>query len=275
MAQGEQSRLQRFVLGVEDYWLQALNVVATVALVVLAIWLGDLPKQDRWRNVAFGSFGVSAVVYAVTAFMLLRQTPGTRSLERRVEELEHQLEAAEDTARADYFDLFRNQLLSELAKQLGFEATERISCYNHDGTQFVMLGRYSKNPTYNDRGRAVYPDDQGVLARAWQHGEGYAYLPHPEDDHPRFLEVLERDWNIDAETAANFTMPSQVLCAYAITDTNDDHVAVIVFESTRHNFLNRNNLREVIAEENKRIAGFIQKVEPYAPTPTLAAEEGF
>lgn len=275
MADEKDGALHKFLMGVEDYWVQGLNTFSTIALAALGIWLGDLPIRDVWRGVAIGAFVLAAVVFLLTTLAIYKQTPGNRSLQRQVEELEHQLEAAEDTARADYFDLFRNAMLSELAKYLGFEATERLSCYKHDGRQFVMLGRYSKNPKYNDRGRAVYPEDQGVLAAAWQRGEGYAYLPHPADERERFLEVLERDWNIDGETATGFTMPSQVLCAYAITDPNGDHVAVIVFESTRHNFLNRDDLRKVIAAENKRIAGFIEKIEPYAPTPTLAAEEGF
>ena len=168
MSSGKEGRLRRFLSGVEDYWPEGVGVLATIALATLAVWLGDLPKRDLWKYCLIGGFVLAAAVYLLTTIASARRSRNFRRAEhqnddlvRRNEDLEHALEAAEETARADYYDLVRQQLRL-LAEELGFGDTERITVYSHDGTQFVLLGRYSKNRSSMKRVGASIPTTKAV-----------------------------------------------------------------------------------------------------------------
>src|SRR5262245_3822357 len=117
-----EGRLLRLLLGVEDYWPEGLSVLATAAIAILAVWLGDLPDGGLLRVVYLAGFALAVVVYLVSAVIIAKRTPGTHSLVRRNEELEHALEQAEEGARADYFDLVRHQLIV-ISEELGLGDT--------------------------------------------------------------------------------------------------------------------------------------------------------
>jgi hypothetical protein len=94
------------------------------------------------------------------------RAPQVGNLRRQVESLQQDKEYLNElleAAEGGYYELLSNQLSVLSNDTLGFGDTERISVYKHDGSAFVMIGRYSKHPEYVKKGRAIYPDNEGAM----------------------------------------------------------------------------------------------------------------
>ena len=54
-----------------------------------------------------------------------------------------------------YPEVMRSMLQTLAKEYLHLRDTDRISLYRHNGTAFVLMGRYAKNPVHNRRGRVI------------------------------------------------------------------------------------------------------------------------
>jgi hypothetical protein len=213
------------------------------------------------------------------------RAPGIRSLRESVDDLEDTLHRTEqdyaDLARRteqNYFDLFKHQLSLLANTDLDFNDTERISVYKHDGEAFVMLGRYSKNPDFDRRGRGFYPDNEGVIGQAWHHGEAVADdLPDFGEDPAGYIRCSREDWGIPEEVTRDFTMKSRNYVAFALEHpVRLERIAVVVFESVIVGKLNVEGLRRALeTAEGRRIHQFLDMMQSIEPTPSYARREGF
>lgn len=123
--------------------------------------------------------------------------------------------------------------LRALADDLGiWRADCRISCYTHNGQAFVMLARRSDNPAYAVPGRALYPEDQGVMGVAWREGSKVETRLPVQDDR-LYRQKLASEYRMRGQVVENLTMKSASLVAVRITDPRSGkHLGVIVMEST-------------------------------------------
>ena len=253
--------------------------------------------SDRWPKMctAFGTVGVAAggvlasgdssaatgwIVFIVSALLTVggqvadwRRTPRQTELQRKVASLEDIVQ----TSRNDYFQLFQNQLAVLANDLLKLSDKDRVSVYKHDGQAFVMLGRYSKNPEFCKTGRGTYPEGEGCIARAWQHGEASVDdLPDPMTHEDDYYARLKSDWNIKKGTARSFKMKSRSYVAIALEDHASKRIAVIVFESINAGVLDKCALgRSLSNGESKRLVDFMTSMSKYEPTPSYAKKEGF
>jgi len=218
-------------------------------------------------------FLCAAVLTLAGSIVAWKRTPGLLSLRKRVAELEAILERAE----RDYYDQLAVELAVILKDVLGYGDTERISVYRHRGGAFQMIGRYSDNPVYRNCGRSIYPDDEGIIGRAWREESATANLPDPDAESNLYHEVLENEWNIDRATAEKFTMKSRSYVARALYEPKGvDCVAIVVVESTEAGILDRDEvLRALETTEGKRIYQFLERKQSLEPDPRYAREEGF
>jgi hypothetical protein len=196
----------------------------------------------------------------------------------RVTKLQQQvtrLESKVDRYEHDYFEHFRNTLIL-LSKELEFGDTERISVYKHEGRAFVMLGRYSKNPLFDQSGRGIYPDSEGCIGRAWTSSEStVSNLPDPETNLAAYIAEVQK-WNLSESTIRSLRMKSRSYAAFAIDDSKGARrIAVVVFESVLPEGLRIADLRTAMPAQGKRLAQFIEAMRDMEPTPTFATGEGF
>src|SRR5476649_1685296 len=107
-------------------------------------------------------------------------------------------------------------LLSSIAARMELGDSERISLYGHNGTEFLLVGRYSKHPEYAKAGRQSYPDNQGCIGRAWHYGScSVDNLPDPTSDKRRWSEVMEEEWGIPKRVSTGLVMKSRCMAACA------------------------------------------------------------
>jgi hypothetical protein len=262
-------------------WLEAYGPQLTIALGAIAFaFISLIPRvrDEGWLWLVSSVTGIvflTAVVLTVLGNVFSAgRTRKVRSLSERIEELEGMLERV----RVDYYDQFSFELSNVLRGTLGYGDTERISVYRHRGRgAFQMIGRYSENPVYNEPGRTIYPDDQGVIGEAWRSGTASVNLPDPQEEPERYYVTLENDWNISRETAERFAMKSRSLVARALYEPRArERVAVIVVESAEMGILDEEAIvRAIDGTEGERIYEFLERMRSLEPNIEYAREEGF
>ncbi len=157
-----------------------------------------------------------------------------------------------DNAYSNMYQSYRRSLdgvLEAVSKQIGIGGKGRISIYRHrspdkqgkpgDG-EFLMLGRWAQNPKFNCKGRGIYPDNQGAIAKAyWSDTDGTyesVKLPSPGKNgtvNKGYLNFQERTFDIDNATVRGFKMLSTKFFAVALRHRSSrNRIAVCVVEST-------------------------------------------
>jgi hypothetical protein len=112
--------------------------------------------------------------------------------------------------------------------------TQRITVYKHNACDkdFLMIGRYSSNPTYNS-GRTFFSDDQGITSLAWKNGNACVpIIAKPSNITAYYNEFITHGINIPLAVVDKLNMKSVFYCAYRIEDLKGLPIGVIVWEST-------------------------------------------
>lgn len=185
-----------------------------------------------------------------------------------------ELKARHDLIKDDYYSKLDAILsvISEYRFNLGDK--ERISIYKHNGSHFLMLGRHSEDPIYNEKGRELYPDSQGLLVHAWRNAAAVDdKIPDYYKNKEKYSEYHFTKWKIPKLVSRKFKMKSQVILAYAVKLNQSNQIsrkAVIVIESTNKNFLkeNKTNFEKSLTSgyEGEIIKLFLEKYKDEEPS---------
>ncbi|MBD2067353.1 hypothetical protein H6F93_07390 [Leptolyngbya sp. FACHB-671] len=223
--------LQRLI---RRYWSKTFVLLGGIGLAVFGS-VADIQRDGlKWFNASTGRFfGFSALLTIVGSVDSFRDADRNEKLEKEIANLESVVEL-----RANFFLIIKKSL-EQLAREIDFEGTERISIYFHNEShEFISIGRYSENPNFDKKGRLSYPDNEGCIGKAWNDGSGEAFvddLPDPETNLNEYLDTLKQDWNVKKETARRFTMKSRTYYGYALKSDElpTRRIAIILFESTK------------------------------------------
>ena len=242
---------------------------------------GGLSGLNPWHKGLVQFIGtVPGTVFLIGGLLIIagtivstRRAQAARPLRRRLQGLEGVLVQMAGV----HYDLCSTTLARISRDTFGYGDTERISVYRHrGGNAFQIMGRHSENPVFKQRGRPVYPADQGVLGHAWQHKTATAELPDPEEHPEQYYQVLEDVWGIDRQVTENFTMQSRNLVACALFEPkNIDPVAVVVVESTKLGILDQDEVIEVMnGRDGDLIYDFFEMMQPLEPNLEYTRERG-
>lgn len=201
----------------------------------------------------------------------------TKSLKIQKEKLEKERDKfraiAENVGNLFQGYLYQLSTLLEFGSQQ--ENNERITLYVHDGNgHFVPIGRYSSNPNYRTPSRNRYPDNEGLISRAWENGWVF--------DNRFPCKTLKRgDWidyhlelGIKRNTAKKFNMPSTLYAIKRIDDINGNSVALLAVESTFSDRYKENNLKDIMLHQERYLCELVTKLRDYIPSPDVAIGKG-
>lgn len=270
------ARAGRWIGSWFDYYVpEVLKALGTVAIAAVGLLQGRAEGLTWFISSWPGFIFLLAAVFTLLGTIWsVKRARATRPLKQENEKLKETLKSVGE----HYFELCSAELSKILQNTLGYGHTERISVYRFRGEGFQIMGRYSERRDYNERGRIVYPADEGVIQRAWKgNGKAVAHLPDPHKEPERYYDALEKDWNIDRGTAKNFTMPSRQLVARVVYEPKDRHrVAIVVVESTKPRILEEDRIYEVIdGVEGEFVNDFLEKMESIEPDLQFSRERGF
>lgn len=272
--------LERLGRWFDDQWPGTASVLGAVVTIVVPVYLAWPEKAKvRHHEDALALFAIGAILLLVGQAITALRGPRLSELRERLKAAERgqeSLQAVVAERIADYFTLVGSSL-GALAARLSFTSTDRVTVYSHDGSKFVMLGRYAEDPNLNGRGRGIQQDDQGCVGRAWRDGEAYiATLPDPVTDADAYYQTIEANWGMSQQVCQALRMKSRSYAAFRIGRPRLPPRAVIVFESTRANAFKMKDLRSEIRDyEEARLLGFLEANRETEPAPSVAREAGF
>ena len=151
--------------------------------------------------------------------------------------------------------------LKQAFKQHEINSTERASIYFELNKEFSLLARYSPNPELNEIHRQKFPLNQGVISHAWR--KGFCIedeCPNFDDDATIYYDYMSEKYGFTLDQLQKFQMKSCCYVAVAICNV-DDHIGVVVFESTDKEILNHSKLQQLkdyCEKYESHLAEFIQ-----------------
>ncbi len=169
--------------------------------------------------------------------------------------------------------------LFHLSNKLGYgnsqKKSERITLYihNNEGKSFIPFGRFSHNATLAKPGRTEYPEDEGCIGEAWQHGWCFDNK-FSKNDKQRTKKHSQK-YKLNNKAINKMNMKSQAYAACRITDKKGLSVAVIVIESTESNNLNEVEIQQFLENQLDYLCELIVQLKRYIPQPSKAKTRGF
>lgn len=252
----------------------------TICVIVGGIGLATLPTLPygiNWYDKIVYlklSMVISVIfLYIVGAVISNSRNKDFWRIQNRIEQLEEIIKSFGE----NIFKIWELRL-SVIANDLELGHSERVSIYNFENDKFVMLGRYSMNPTFNTSGRGVYPANQGCIQKAWC--EGFAEvqdLPDPDNNYQDYKDCLKNDWSINNSVVDKLSMKSRSFVGIAIDDVKGiNKAAVIIFESIKSNGLNTDKIKSSFDKSiGNEIKLLIDILKPLEPSPDIAKKGGF
>lgn len=150
--------------------------------------------------------------------------------------------------------------IKELFNKLSLGSEERITIYYEFDEEFFLLARYSSNPVFAKIHRQKFPLNQGVISRAWQHNNCVEKKCPHASDFEEYSNYLENEYGYESVKIKSFTMKACRYLGQAIKDA-DVHKGVIVFESTREDFLTGAKDKEILRccdESQSQLSKFVR-----------------
>lgn len=226
-------------------------------------------------NHGFKSILFSALLAGIVRILDHRQRPKPSKLQKEIAALQSNLGTHSET----YKDIIY-RVLFQIFVGLSLKDTDRVTLYKHNGKAFILLGRYSSNPSFQSNGRPIYADSEGCIGIAWRNNESIiTELPDPHLEAHDYLK-FQLGYYLQRETIQNLNMKSRSYAAFRIQEPEGlNPLAVVVFESIRINCLDIEEIRRKIREdsEGKMIGHLLYAMRGlnWDPDPSFARERGF
>lgn len=160
------------------------------------------------------------------------------------------------------YKLLYDRFLADISNKLGFTSTERISIYKFENNKFFIMSRYSSNAEYNDRRRTEYPSNEGFIGEAWgnQNGEIFVTLQSDPTDIDSYIAEITGLCKMRATVIRKMKMKSKQFYVKKINNADNTYpIAIMVFESTNVNKVVKNNIDQVLIDENNKLVSLIQR----------------
>jgi hypothetical protein len=186
------------------------------------------------------------------------------------------LKQDQDSKSINCYRLFSNYLYSYYER---FELTtnERVSLYKLDMDLFSCIGRHSDNEIFKEKPSRLYPKNEGCIAKAWQIGKVQdACAPNPEDSLESWVNYNIDKFNFSEDVLMNIKMKSRSFYGFRLRNTQNETIAVLMFESLDSDGLKFGKFDRFFNEHEKRnITHLVKSLEKHIPCLEMARKEGF
>lgn len=157
-----------------------------------------------------------------------------------------------DTIRFMFDDFFTNS-----------DGNGRVSIYKHQDDKFILLGRYSKNPQYNKRGREFYLDNEGFISRGWELMEFEIFnAPRWSGNGRDYKSFMKNNCNISDETLKKINMKS---CSFFVKRIENEDarnpLGVIVFEKLSNSQIDKTSINNILDSNKAQIETLIKSMK--------------
>ncbi len=181
-----------------------------------------------------------------------------------------------DSKSINCYKLFSNYLYSYY-ERFGLTTNERVSLYKLDMDRFSCIGRHSDNEIFKAKPSRLYPNNEGCIATAWQVGKVQdAAAPDPEYSLENWVNYNVNKFNFSENVLMNIKMKSRSFYGFRLRNTQNETIAVLMFESIDSDGLKFGKLDRFFNEhEKKNITHLVKSLEKHIPSLEMARQEGF
>ena len=192
---------------------QGISIASIVSGVALASlpFLHIEPRQLWWT------------AFIIAALLTVSSNVAALFRDRSFEKLELVNKTSEQAVKVLLEDVGK-RILTNLSVD---NECSRITFYGKSDAGFVPLARYSRNPNYMHTGRKLYPDGQGAIWDAWEHGRAFDKTRNKMRE--RLIDWHESK-NIPRTVVENFNMLPRTLIGLRLE--KDRPLGVVIVEST-------------------------------------------
>lgn len=232
---------ERAVKWVARSWYQFGSALGAILLAIASapdLLLKNASQSDDsffGDKTPLGHWGWEQIVFLVGAALVIASLIGQLRVRptysQLLEERDDAISLAEQ--RATIMESILGGVVDQLCVASGLNGFNyRASLYCHGDASFILLVRTSRNPELRKIGRVRYPENQGVIGKAWTDGQA-AFLGLLADRAAWEQQMV--DQGIEPETASSLQMQSRSIVGVRIDDTSKsppEPFGVIVLEST-------------------------------------------
>jgi hypothetical protein len=244
----------------------------------------------RWNWILLLVGGAFLLTSSVVAARKIRHLDATRdqlhTARAEVRDLQHAISEQQFAVKS-----ILERVCEAVFAEMRCNNSDRVSLYIHDGKDaFIRHARYAQNPTLRGSGRVKYPDNEGVVGRAWANGSDTLFLAPADCTGNNWAKAMRDKGGLRTKTKAqDMRMKSASLMAHRLWDAAGHRpCGVLVFESE----LFRNDLdarpgfsgdavssfdrimSSQLAEALAQTAAIVTTMAPIAD-PDVASREGF
>jgi len=165
--------------------------------------------------------------------------------------------------------------LKGISKQIQLDTFSRVTIYFENAESFTMLARYSSNPKLAKKHKLKFELNQGVISKAWEHGE---YIenksPSFEDKPKEYIDYMSKKYSYSEKQLKDMNMKSCFYFALSITEA-DDNIGVILFESEKSHAFNEEmmtTIRNYCSDYQSHLCGFVRDGLLYDRSALIEAE---
>lgn len=209
----------------------------------------DIVIFDKtWEELSPILILLSCFITLVTIYFSIR----TKRRKKNLQQCKGELEGLENKlvlVRREYY-----KLCSDIIKYMFSEFFDasggngRVSVYKHTKGMFMLLGRYSKNPEYNIRGRETYTDSEGFINIGWQEGVFEIYdIPTWVGNGREYKSFIRKFCDITENSLKQIKMKS---CSFYIRRMENEDarnpIGIIVFEQIQGSKINTEQIEAKI-----------------------------
>ncbi len=277
----------RMATWIEDNWIE-VGLYVLPLLLALFMWLTSdevLKRFPEAHDIRWWVGVAAMLLVAACAFAHFGLIYAHCQKRRTLSTLEDQLQAFKDERDMwlqDIHALSEAYLLSLAKGPLKFGTQdnncERITLYVHDSNgSFLPIGRFSFNPCFTQKGRPKYPDNQGAIAKAWQHGWCFINdYPDPHTAEIGYQKRCEKE-GIPQDVLDTIRMKSRLFCGYTIWNSSHRRqLAVLLIEATEPERYTEQELKQLLQQkEREYLCDLLERLEPRLPDTGDAKEQGF
>lgn len=257
---------------IEDYGWEVLGPLCILSIGLIKILWQNL---NMWGWITLVSL---TLLYVYSTYKIIKRRKRMSELEERVVTLDEDKQHHQQIIlkyQKGYENMLRSYL-SIIFSKLELTDDERISIYHQYDNVFAMIGRFSSNPALNQRGRNVYPNDEGFICLGYQTGQFFINgLANPNTDEQRYFTDVMEKCNINIETLEKLTMKSRSYSTRAMSHpVTQERVAIVVIESQRYDFNKEDEINSLFSELEQQVVSYIYYSDDIRPELTFAAEQG-
>ena len=273
-----------FTRWLQDHYLYILLILIPFLFAIAQFLISEeglaivstVETRDDWKRYSLSAMGLLGCIYLIIIIVSCKHQQRLSVLSNQLADSQKSLESWEQD-----FETLITGYVFIIATKLEFgtraQNTERITIYSHDeGKFFVPFGRFSPNTEYKKKGRDVYPDHQGCIAKAWQHGRYFCNdYPDHDADRSAYVNRVCREGYSRTE-ARNLAMKSRLFYGWRVLSSQDKSpLAVVLIESTEVERWTEDQLNSFFEKEDSFLREIVTRVSSRLPKPSMPGQSGF